>query len=181
MKKERTSKMSNVHPVVETAKSLTQQTNVIVLADGKKAKLNPISASLIDEVTSRIEDPMVPMWHNPEKDRDEPNPSDPEYLRKLAKANRERGAAAIDAIVMFGIELLEGVPDDNSWLDRLKLMERLGKVDLSIYDLSNPIDKEFLYKRFVAVSNDILTKISEVSGITPSEVEKAEKSFRGNS
>ena len=92
-------------PAVETAKVLNLRSEgpaEITLSTGDKAILKPVTASLIDAVTSRIEDPKPPMWHNESKGIDEPNPSHPDYLAAVDDANRRRGIAAMDAMVMFG-------------------------------------------------------------------------------
>jgi len=52
---------------------------------------------------------------------------------------------------------------------------------LSGYDLDNEIDREFLYKRFVASNAEVIAKVSRLSGVvTPEEVALAEESFPGN-
>jgi hypothetical protein len=133
----------------------------------------------VDEVTNRIQDPEVPIWHNEEKDRDEPNPSDPDYLKALEDANRERGVAAIDTMALFGIDI-ETLPESDAWLKKLQYMQKRGLIDMSDYDLEDDQEREFVFKRFIAVNNIILKKIMSVSGITEDEVAAAERSFRGN-
>jgi hypothetical protein len=172
----------NTKPVVEVAKQMKGigAEKIVTLSDGNRAKILPVSAALIDAVTSRIKDPEVPMWHNPERDADEPNPSDPKYLKGLENANRQRGIAAIDAIVMFGVELVDGVPEDGTWLKKLKYMAKHGQLDLSEYNLEDAEDIEFLYKRYIIADNDLITMVSEASGLTPEDEAAASKSFPGN-
>jgi len=118
------------------------------------------------------------MWHNPDKDRDEPNPNDPKYIAAKQEADRQRGIAAIDAVVMFGVELLDGVPDDG-WLGKLRYLEKRGLLDLESFDLDDPLDLEFLYKRYVAVSAQDIAYIMRTSGVREEDVEAAIRSFRG--
>lgn len=170
-------------PVIETARNIRdgRKNQVeVILPTGDRALLKPVTASLIDAVTSRIKDPQPPMWYNKEYEREEPNLSHPDYLAGLEEANRQRGIAAMDAMVMFGVELIDGVPEDDTWLKKLRFMEKHGMIDLSGYNLDDPLDQEFLYKRYVAVDSEIITKISEVSGISPAEVAAAEDSFQSN-
>lgn len=167
-------------PAVDVAKDMSARdgnNRIFEVEPGVRVRLRPVSASLIDDVTSRIPEPDVPMWHNKDKDRDEPNPSDPGYLIALEQMNRKRGIVAMDAMVMFGAELVDGLPASDEWLRKLKWMERHNMIDLSGYDLDDELDREFVYKRYVAVTPDLLAKISEVSGISSQEVERAEKSF----
>jgi len=168
---------------VETAKMLNLRSEgpaEITLSTGDKAILKPVTASLIDAVTSRIEDPKPPMWYNESKGTEEPNPSHPDYLQAIDDANRRRGIAAMDAMVMFGVELVDGLPESEKWLDTLKYMEKRGMLSLEGYDLKDPLDLEFLYKRFVAVDTNIIAKVSELSGISSAEVERAEASFQSD-
>ena len=176
-----TKKSNNTNPAVEVAKDkeLSSGREVIVdLTGGVRARLVPVPASLIDEVTSRIVEPEIPMWHNPDKERDEPNPSDPKYLKEVADITRKRGLAAIDAFALFGVELIDGMPEDDGWLKKLRYMEKRGLIDLSPFDLDDPLDKEFVYKRYVAVDATVLSKVSRLSGISQDEVTAAERSFR---
>lgn len=168
---------------VEVAKEVAAQSGssqIITTQTGVRVRLLPVSTALIEEVSTRVEDPEVPMWHNDARDRDEPNPDDPKYLKALERANRERGVAVMDALVMFGLDLVDGVPQNDNWLQKLRYMEKRKQVDLSNYDLENPFDLEFLYKRFIAADNDVVTRISQISTLTPEAIEKAEESFRGN-
>jgi hypothetical protein len=175
---------SKESPVVQTAKqriaSNGYEPNIITLKTGDVVEILPVSASLIDEVTSRVKDPEIPMWHNDDKGRDEPNPSDPVYVRELADIERQRGIAALDAMIMFGVKLVDGVPEDERWLDNLKFMEMQGLLDLESYNLDDELTREFLYKRFIAVDTPLITLISEVSGMTGEEIEQAQKSFPSN-
>src|SRR5690554_1657400 len=76
---------------VEVAKSRARDEEAVVtLSSGVRARIHPVAASLIAEVSSKVEDPPVPTWFNPDKEREEPNPSDPEYLRALERAEEER-------------------------------------------------------------------------------------------
>ena len=153
---------------------------IITLSTGVRVKLLPVAASLITDVTGRIEDPPVPIWHNPDKDRDEENPNDPAYLRACQQADTRRGLAAVDALVLFGVELVDGMPEDDRWLTNLRHMERLGHLDLSGYDLGDAVDQEFLYKRYMAVASPDLGRIMSLSGLKQEDIRRAERSFRGD-
>ena len=61
-----------------------------------------------------------------------------------------------------------------------KMLERLGHLDLSGYDLTDPLEREYLFKKFVAVGQEDYTLIAEKSGVMPEDVERADKSFRGS-
>ncbi len=170
-------------PAVDVAKEVISrngaQNRIIELPYGVRAKLNPVSAALIDDVTSRVKEPEVPMVYIEDKDRTEPNPLDPRYLRELAEVNNLRGRAAMDALVMLGIELIDGLPTDTGWLIKLRYLEKLDRIDLSAYNLEDEMDLTYLFLRYVAIDNSVIGKISAISGISQAEVLQAEDSFPG--
>lgn len=176
MKEEKTA-----NPALEMAKEQQSDTGkVYVLQNGTRISILPVSATLLDEVTARIIDPEPPMFFNENKQRDEPNPADPTYLKELSANERKRLVASLDVMTMFGVELLDGMPEDDSWMKKLKMTERLGHIDLSSYDLDDELDVEFMYKRYIILSADIINKIGSASGLTEEEVAKAEAVFQDN-
>ena len=174
--------MTEPSPAVDVAKKVEERDTerIIILPGGVEARIVPVSAALVDEVTASVKDPDVPIVHDEERDRDIENPDDPAYIRELSDMSRKRGVAAIDAMVMFGVELTKGLPENDAWLKKLVYMSKRGLVDLSGYDLENDLDLEFLYKRYVAITPTVLSIITEMSGISGADIEAAEESFRGD-
>lgn len=171
--------MGNNTAAVNVAKGKSSEDkNIVLLTDGNRALLKPVSVALIEEVTNSIKPPEIPKWYNKDYERDEPNPNDPEYLRALGDYERAQGVATMDALVMFGVELIDGLPEDESWFKKLSWLAKRGSVDLSSYDLDDQIDREFVYKRYVAVGADLYNKLAGLSGVTKEEVEKAEATFQ---
>src|SRR5512139_649074 len=109
---------ATTNPVVEAANELSVEGGEEIYAfdDGNLVKLTSIPAAVIDNVVSRIKMPEVPMVHMADYDRDEPNPNDPGYLLAVQETERKRGGAMIDAVVMFGIQLVNGMPTTDEWL-----------------------------------------------------------------
>lgn len=158
-------------PAVEVAKERREaegQAGVVTLSTGVRARLVPVSASLIDEVRSRVRAPKVPVWHNPDNDRDEENPLDPEYRRAVGEYEQALGLAAMDALILFGVELIDPIP--GGWQKKLR---RLG-IEV---DESDPDEVEFAYKKYVAVSIQDVQAIGQRSGVTGAAVERAAASF----
>jgi hypothetical protein len=164
--------------VVETAKDLKKKAVEVTLSTGVRARIKTVAASLIDRVTSRILEPEVPMEHNSDKDRDEPNPQSPKYIAAIKKYNKDRGQAVINAAVMFGVELIDPIPPTSEWLDQLKFLEKQGDLDLAGYDLENSINVEYLYKAFIAIGYEDLKLVIESAGIPTEEMTKSERSFQ---
>lgn len=164
---------------VQVAKEkAASEEKITTLSTGVRAILVPVAASLIQAVTSKIKDPEIPIWHDPDKDRDVPNPTDPTYLKQIQEASEARAMAAVDASVMFGIELVDDIPD-NGWDKKLQYLERLGHLNLTEFDFSDELDRDFLYKRYIAVGSDDLIKIARMGGLQPDDLDAADASFPG--
>ena len=80
---------------------------------------------------------------------------------------------------MFGIELVDDIPD-NGWDKKLKYLERLGHLDLTEFDFKDELDRDFLYKRYIAVGSDDLVKIARMGGLQPEDLDAADASFPGD-
>jgi hypothetical protein len=169
-------------PAADVAQERAGSDGYRVLSTGWRAKLKPVSASLVDEVVQKITYPEVPMWLNPDKEREEPNPADPTYQRKVEDVNHQRGIAAMDAIIMFGIDLIDPVPlptsadgtenpDYDGWIEKLEYMN-------IHFDATKRFHREFAFKKYIATTQDDIQAIMRLSGITPEEVERAGDSFR---
>jgi len=153
---------------------------VIVLSTGYRAKIRPVSAQLLDSAMSKIQDPPIPEFYLEEKNRSEPNPNDPVYLKALEEANHKRSMASVDVMILMGVILIDPVPPDEEWLYSLQDLARLGLFDLESYDMTNPRDREFVFKRFVAVGNDDLKLVTQRMGISEADMKAAEAAFQGN-
>jgi hypothetical protein len=174
--------MTNKSPAV--AKKKPAFDGPVQLSSGYWAIVRPVAPSLIADVQSEIDDPEVPKVFIEDKGRHEDNPSDPTYLRALERAENDRMMAALDVMVLFGFELVEEdgspfeIPEGN-WIRNLRYLEKRGRINLSEYDLEDPYDREFLFKRFVAIGNQDIGLASKASGMTEEDIAKAEKSFQG--
>lgn len=165
--------MADENPVVEVAKTRQQadEGDILTLSTGVRVKVCPVSASLIAEVQGRIPYPDPPTFWVEAKGRDEPNSSDPHYKRLCDEVDQERGQAALDAFVMFGLELVDGLPDDDGWIRKLQM---LG-VD---FDADDEVICEFHYKKHVAVAASDLETV-QMASLSPGRIADKEASFRG--
>jgi len=172
--------MDTKSPVVSVAKNAESgDKDVVILSTGYKARIRPVGASLIDDAVARIKDPPVPMYMDEAKGREEENPHDPAYLQALRDANRERAGVAMDAMVMFGIELLDGVPEDDKWIKQLEFYAKRSGLDLSGYDLDDALEKEFLFKKYIATGTLDLLEVGRRAGLRREDVAEAVESFPG--
>jgi len=172
--------MSKVNPAVEAAREM--DTDERVLDSGVRVRIHRLPQLLIDDAVNRVPEPKVPYIKDEERGYEIPNPDDPRYLADLAEHERAQSHAAVDAVVLWGIDLVDGVPKDDEWLPKLEFYARRGHLDLSSFDFSNKLEKEFAYKRYVALSARELGELIPmmISGVTEEDVAKATESFRSD-
>lgn len=155
-----------------------EETTVLTLARGVRAHLVPVASRLLDEVRARVPDPPVPVVKL-DDGREVENPDDPDYQRSLERAAIQRIEAASDAYILFGVELIDGVPPVGEWLPQLRLLEKLGHVDLGRFDLTDPTELEFVYKKLVAVAQvDLRVIAARSGGVREEDIQKALAFFR---
>lgn len=167
---------------VEVAHEMGEQgeEGIRILSTGYRVRLKAVPIGLLNEVQLRISDPPVPMWHNPDKDREEENPSDPEYVRVCEELELQRAIATLDATILFGVDLVDGVPPKEEWLPKLQFLHKLGHIDLDPYNFDDPLECEFLFKKFIVVSRADVRKITSISsGVQEALIQRMEDSFRG--
>ena len=173
--------MADANPVVELAKERTRDKAPSTFeVDGVLIRLVNVPSGTIQDAVSRIKLPEVPTWHNPDKDRDEPNPSDPSYIAALEQHRQEQGRVATEAMIMFGCEIEQETwpPQDDNWLRKLKLAHKRQTLDLSWVDWDDDIDQQFLFLKYHAVSNDKLVQIGQLGGLSQEALAEARASFR---
>jgi len=165
------------NPAVETAKQQEggPEDGITTLTTGVRVRLKSVSSSLVAEVMGRVKDPEVPIFHDEEKDRDLPNPNDPGYLRALDDAETKRNQAATDAMLVFGVELVDPVPENEDWI------EELAFLGIEV-DKSSKLAIEFAYKKYIAVGSlDLPLVYGASSPVSAKEVADALSSFPDNS
>lgn len=166
----------DVSPAVAAARSGSEK----VLRSGARIRVGRVPQILVSDAVSRVDPPEIPMWWNEDKQRNEPNPNSPSYLREVELYEKDQSQAAIDACILWGVELLDPVPDPATWLPKIKFMAKRGHLSIDGYDLDDPLELEFLYKRYVAVDADEIGELMKemVEGVTPEDLAKARDSFR---
>jgi len=164
--------------VKEAARRISQgqdDDKIITLSTGVRVRLHTVSSTLTEDLRLAIPMPKVPVVWIEAKEREEENPNDPDYIEKCKEVDIGRGRAVIDALITFGVELVDDLPEDQVWLRKLKRLH----VNLAGFDLDDPFDLEFLYKRYVAVAGADLPLIYRLNGLQPPEVAHARSMFLG--
>ena len=160
----------------EAARENTEE--VITLQSGCKARYVPVAPALLQEVNTRIKEPPVPLFKR-EDGKTVENPTAPEYLKALRETANARSEAMMDIMVLMGVDLIDPVPDDEKWLPKLKYLEKKGRLDLSEFDLTVPLEREYVFKRFIAVGKKDLEEIIKRMGLTEEDIRKSEDTFPG--
>lgn len=179
---------TTVNPVVAAAKRRHHvNPEPVQLSTGYWVIVKPISVSVIADVQAGIKDPPVPEWYNEEKGRAELNPNDPAYQQALRETDALRNIAVTDAMILFGLELV----DENGnaaarlplseWLPKLQFLQKRGTLDLSSYDTENELDLDFMFKKYVVVGAPDLITVMGATGLTEEEIARARQSFPNNS
>lgn len=185
---EKNSKKTGANVAVQVAKNLRSNVPVepIKLSTGYWARIHPVSAPLIDEAAARVPTPKPPMVFVDDKGREEENPLDPDYMRELERLDVERSMASIDVIIMMGVELTneDGTPyeiDANGhWRKQLNMLAKMGHVNLGRYDMEDPDELEFVFKKYIATATADIPMLASFSGMDAGEIEDAVKTFRGD-
>ena len=150
------------------------------LSTGVRIRLHPVALGVWQDALKllRAKEPKIPQFANPEKGgRLEENPSDPDYQAAMRAYVEEQNRVSADVLLMFGCELVDGLPKDEGWIGKVKMMHKLGTLDLSHYDLDDPIDREYLYKKYIAVGPLDARLLGQGWGPTEEEVAEAADFF----
>jgi hypothetical protein len=171
-----TTPKKNQPKAIEVAKERDakgRRDEIRTLSTGVKVRITPVSASLISEVTTRYKYPKVPTYYNEDKGREEENPVHPDYLAEREEVDNQRVQAAMDAMSLFGVELIDGVPEDGVWVKKLKL---LGVE----FDENDPVERDFYYKKNIALAGPDFALLGRISGLSEEAITAAEESFPSN-
>lgn len=151
-----------------------------LLSTGIEVLLKPVPSAAVIEAQKAIKNPPIPRQSIEGKEGTFENLTDPDYIQKISEKNIERIEAQYDVMAMLGVELVNGLPKSDEWLEKLQFLTRLGRLDLDKYDLTSLLEKEFIYKRYVVMGNDDWTLLTNLSGLVAEDVEAAQDNFRGN-
>jgi hypothetical protein len=170
--------MNKDEAVIATAQEEAQdeqRDTIHTLDTGVRVRVTPVPPGLISKAQMRIEYPKVPKFHHPDKDRWEENESHPDYIAECHRVNEARGMAALDAMCMFGLELVDGVPDDDTWIAKLRFVMPGFE-----FDETDPVAREYYYKTLVAVGMSDFVMLAATMGVTEEAIAQAQQSFQRN-
>lgn len=177
--------MSDDKPAaIQVAAELNRQNQAqpgrIVERHGVRARLVQVPEGVLEDAERRIPEPVIPVIKDEAEGTEFENPNDPAYLREVEQYRLKQGIAAIEAMCLFGVELLNELPADNTWRKKLQYLEKRGHIDLAWVDWDDPMELEFVFLRYAFLTVDDITYIGTISRLTQEELRRAEASFRGN-
>jgi len=144
---------------------------VITLESGIRVKLRPVAAPLITEMQNRIPDPEIPIQIL-EDGRAVEQVTSKAYLRAVAEVESQKAKAALEAMAILGIQLVDGLPEDETWLLELALL------GFETGDKLSNVEKEFLFKKYIAADTKVIVEIGRISGVTAESIASAKNSFQ---
>lgn len=173
--------------IIAIAKNRANDKGITQLSTGYYARIVSVSASLIEESQASVPYPEVPTWYNEDAQREEENPNHPDYLKAIEEVERRKTMMAIDAMILFGVDIVDEdgndyeISTDAKWFKRILLMDRRGYINLDEFDLEDPLDIEWLFKKYVAIGAPDLEKIARASNLSEADVQEASATFQNNS
>jgi hypothetical protein len=172
--------MSEENQVLTAAKEIRDREDddgILTLTTGVRVRYIPVNPATFTEILSSIKPPKPPDVWMETKGRYEPNPMDPTYVGEMDNWQGDRATAMMDAFALLGVELVDGIPEDGVWMKKLKMLERLGRLDLSKFDLEDEMDLQFLYTKNVAFGPEDWGSVFRAFNMTKEGVESAQSGF----
>lgn len=173
-------------PAVEVAREQAAQkreeNKVYTDPNGVQYRLVPVSAIAVQAAMNKIPDPKIRTFKNPTTGKEEANPGHPEYIKELKEVEDERGLASVDAFVMFGIEIIDGLNHDEydeKWISQLAYLDLIDDEEAENAK-DDPFVYEFLYKKYRLSDTNAIIKIQTLSGVTQEQIAEAKDSFPSN-
>lgn len=159
------------NPAVKVAQGLgSNNAEIYTTKTGYRVILRPFPSLLVQRAVSQVPFPPVPVYMNDEKGREEPNPHDPDYRLAVLQANEKRGMVGIDCALLFGVELLESIPEDDLWVRKLQF--------LGVQVSDDPIERELAFLKYIVfVHTDDINFVMDETRISGKKAAVAEESF----
>lgn len=168
-----------VNRVVNKLKEL-QEDKIKVLSTGIRVIIPGISQFELQEMALEVETIKPPRFVDPETGREVENFNDPDYIERRTHENLKRGLRIMDSMLV-GVILVDGMPEDNDWIDILKFKEKLGTIKLDGLDLDIKIEREYAYKKYVAfVDKDDLEILQGKVKAVEEAAKQADEIFQGD-
>jgi hypothetical protein len=151
---------------------------LVTLSTGVVLRVRPVPQSLFADLVARYPAPDPPVTFDPDKGREEENPDDPTYLKRVQETNAQVAKAMSDAVILLGTtveRVPKGIPgqETTEWADELRL---LG------YELKGPRARYLAWVKFVAGPTladyqTIWKAVGRLTGVTEQDTQAAVRRF----
>lgn len=97
----------------------------VTLANGVVIGAKAVPATILRRLMSKLPEPPIPTWHDDISDRDEENPTDPDYLAAIEVVYQSRIEATGQAYIALGTYFISAPPDvyppdGDAWVQNLE-------------------------------------------------------------
>ena len=83
-------------------------------------------------------------------------------------------------MVLFGMELLDPIPDDNGWLGKCRFAKLITDEEYKeAVSSDGKYMREMLFKTYVVSDVSVISQISNMSGVTQEMIAQARDTFQG--
>lgn len=153
------------------------------LDNGVVVRFDRISLALTREAQSAIPDPDTKqyMFDDPNTGLKVFNADHPEYKVAVKATETEREQAGMDIMIAMGFELVNPMPVGDEWTSiekRLRWLDKKGRIDLSGLDLSDELDREFAYKKYILASLRVFYILNSLNGYSLEGIARQAQSFQ---
>jgi len=154
------------------------QDDIVILASGHRVRFVPVPHNTLREVQAKIIDPPVPMIPHPnDPSRQIENLSSITYRETLERNKEERLKVTLNALFLFGLELLDPLPADKTWLDKLVL---LGLINTDEIESASALQQELWYKKWVIADGTVFERLYGTLGVSEEAIAQARAAFKSN-
>lgn len=163
---------------VEEKVTKQAQDDIVTLASGHRVRFVPVPHNTLREVQAKIVDPPIPTIPHPEdKTRQIENPMSITYRETLERNKEERLKVVLNALFLFGLELLDPLPADRTWLDKLVLLELINAEEI---EGASVLQQELWYKKYVIADASVFDKLYGTLGVSEEAIAQARAAFKSN-
>lgn len=156
--------------------------HLTVLSSGVVLRHKRVPPMILAKVDEKFADPPVPTLWDSEKERNFPNPDDPDYHKKLERVRMDRGTAMIDILIGMGTEI-EFIPDHIQHPDEEEWVENLAFVSIDVPKLR--LGRYLAWVKYYAAEaaediQNLAKKGSSALGVTEEDVAEAIANFQSH-
>lgn len=161
--------------------------DIHVLSSGVKVRFKPVNSMTIQRAGDSVAIPAVYEQAITQPNgavRYVQNPNHPDYQKKIDEAEKERSLKSLEAMVLFGVELVDDLPADDEWLEDLRMVMDLDKYYHQNGDGKPTIGKKAKVMLYIihhgAKTAADYKLIADNISVTEAAVQDQQRSFRDN-